>query len=85
MADEQRDAGRDPQPRGGGGGPVIHGVDPSDPARHVTPGAITDQGGTPDKTVTPGAITDQAGLDGAPSAPNAIRNPIVPPDARPGD
>lgn len=84
MAEQQK------QQQGGGGGPtapapVVHGTDPSDPAQHVTPGAITDQAGTPDKTVTPGAITDQAGLNGAPSAPNAIRNPIVAPDARPGD
>lgn len=53
---------------GGGGGPHVHGVDPSDPEHHATPGALT----------------DQAGLEGS-VAPNEIRNPIVPPDAKPGD
>ncbi|HEY9721621.1 MAG TPA: hypothetical protein V6D47_06385 [Oscillatoriaceae cyanobacterium] len=55
---------------GGGGGPV-------------TPGAITDQAGTPDMTVTPGAITDQAGANGAPNPPGAIVD--VPPRNRSGE
>ena len=37
----------------------------------VTPGSITDIGGTPDKTVTPGAITDEAKL-GVATPPNSI-------------
>lgn len=38
---------------------------------HVTPGAITDIGGRPDKTVPPGAITDIA-TPGVAVPPNAI-------------
>jgi hypothetical protein len=37
----------------------------------VTPGAITDIGGQPDKTVPPGALTDQA-KPGVAVPPNAI-------------
>lgn len=37
----------------------------------VTPGGITDIGGTPDKTVTPGAITDIA-TPGVAVPPGAI-------------
>lgn len=58
------DQGRDAT-HGGGGGPV-------------TPGALTDIGGTPDKTVTPGAITDEAGGPGEPLAPNAITDQAGP-------
>jgi hypothetical protein len=38
---------------------------------HVTPGAITDIGGTPDKTVPPGAITDIA-VPGVAAPPGSI-------------
>jgi hypothetical protein len=44
--------------------------DGSDTGR-VTPGAITDIGGKPDKTVTPGAITDIA-TPGTAAPPGAI-------------
>lgn len=44
--------------------------DGSDVGR-VTPGAITDIGGKPDKTVTPGAITDIA-TPGTAAPPGAI-------------
>lgn len=63
------DAGRTAS-SGGGGGPV-------------TPGAITDQGGTPAGLVTPGSITDEAGADGAPHPPGAIVD--LPPTHRPGE